>query len=386
MLIMKFGGTSVADDNLRRAAIDHILQASNTPVVVVSAMGRKGSPYATDTLRELVQREGGEVPRRDMDLIMACGEIVSAVVMAQAIRNRGHKAKALTGGQAGIATDGNYGNARATGIDTTPIQKLLDEGVIPVVAGFQGDYDGDFTTLGRGGSDTSAAILGKALQADEVQIFTDVEGVLTTDPNLNKDAKFIPFLTYEEVLEMAQLGAKVIHPKAVEICAEERIPLRIKCTTKNGNGTLIAKNPESGNLKNKQVVTSVAAIAGRSLVTIKDADPELVFQRVAKAGVSVDLINVSPETISFTIDTVEKAKVEQALFGAVISIGYGKVSVIGAAMRGVPGVMAKVVGALAKRGINIERTADSHTSISCLVKEEDLKIAVEALHDAFLLG
>ena len=386
MLVMKFGGTSVGDGKSRRAAVNHILNASVPPIVVVSAMGRKGAPYATDTLKDLVSQEGGEVSLRDMDLIMSCGEIISAVVMAQAIRNKGRSAKALTGAQAGIATDGKYSNATVTGVDIRPIKKLLEDGIIPVITGFQGDFEGDFTTLGRGGSDTTAAVLAKALSADEVQIFTDVEGVLTTDPAMNNNAKILPFLTYEEVLEMAHLGAKVIHPKAVEILEEARIPIRIRSTTKESLGTLISSSFGGNNLRQKQVVSSVAAIPSRCLVEVKNPDVASVFQKDAKAGVSVDLINVSLESISFTIEATEKEKVAYVLPDALITSGFGKVSVIGAAMRGIPGVMARVVQALSQKGINIIRTADSHTSISCLVKEDELKKAVEALHDAFLLG
>lgn len=385
MLIMKFGGSSLATDLARKAALERIIQAKLTPVVVVSAMGRRGSPYATDSLRELVLIDDQEIPKRDLDLLMACGEIIAAVVIAQALRSKGLKAKALTGAQAGIATDGKYGNATVTGVDVRPLKKLLDDEIIPVVAGFQGDFEGEFTTLGRGGSDTTAAVLGKALAAEEVQIFTDVDGILTTDPSLNKKAKILPFLTYQEVLEMAHLGAKVIHPKAVEILEEAQIPIRILNTLKPGPGTLVASTIQGNNLKNKQVVTSIAAIGARSLVELK-SDPEQVFSKVAKASVSVDLINVSLESISFTIETSETDLVAHVLPEATITPGFGKVSVIGAGMRGVPGVMARVVGALAKNGIRITRTADSHTSISCLIEEANLEKAVGALHDAFLLS
>lgn len=383
---MKFGGTSLQEGEIKEAAVRHVINAPCTPVVVVSAIGRNGAPYATDTLKNLLVNEGGEVLNRDMDLIMSCGEIISAVLMAQAIRKKGRNAKALTGAQAGIATDGRYGRATVTGVDIRPLKKLLDDGVIPVVAGFQGDFEGEFTTLGRGGSDTTAAVLGKALNAEEVQIFTDVEGILTTDPNLNNKAKFLPFLTYEEVLEMAHMGAKVIHPKAVEVLQEVGIPIRIRSTTKQGAGTVVA-DPSQGNLlKDKQVVSSVAVIASRSLVEIKDIEPFEVFNKVAEVSVSVDLINVSPDCISFTIDSEDEKTVKQALPSSIVTKGYSKVSVVGAGMRGVPGVMARVVGALAKNRVKIVRTADSHTSISCLVLEADLKKAVEALHDAFLLS
>ena len=177
LLVMKFGGTSLKDRECRDAAVNHIISAPATPVVVVSAMGRNGAPYATDSLRQLLISEGGEISDRDMDFIMCCGEMISAAVLAQAIKARGRRAKPLTGAQAGISTDGVYGSATVTGVDVAPIRKLLADGIIPVVTGFQGDFAGEFTTLGRGGSDTTAAVLGQALGADEVQIFTDVVGI-----------------------------------------------------------------------------------------------------------------------------------------------------------------------------------------------------------------
>ncbi|MFA6694830.1 MAG: ACT domain-containing protein, partial [Bacillota bacterium] len=191
--------------------------------------------------------------------------------------------------------------------------------------------------------------------------------------------------TYKEVLEMAQLGAKVIHPSAVELLENARIPIRILSTLKEGPGTLVAANLEGSPFRKKKVVTSVAVASPRSLVLLKNNQAATVFKIVAEEQVSVDLINVSPESISFTIDSHTEEKVQSVLPDAIITEGYAKVSVVGAGMRGVPGVMAQVVGALAKNNIEIIRTVDSHTSISCLVKEEDLKEATKALHDAFLL-
>lgn len=385
LLVMKFGGTSLKDRECRDAAVNHIISAPATPVVVVSAMGRNGAPYATDSLRQLLISEGGEISDRDMDFIMCCGEMISAAVLAQAIKARGRRAKPLTGAQAGISTDGVYGSATVTGVDVEPIRKLLADGIIPVVTGFQGDFAGEFTTLGRGGSDTTAAVLGQALGADEVQIFTDVVGILTTDPVLYGEASFVPFATYQEVLEMAELGAKVIHPKAVEILESAGIPIRILSTLEKGPGTYVSAPVDPSPLKKKKVVTSVAVAYPRSLVSIKDNQADVVFKTVAEANVSVDLINVSPMSISFTIDSDREQTVRKVLPNAVIEPGFAKVSVVGAGMRGVPGVMAQVVEALAKHDIEIIRTADSHTSISCLVKTEELEDAVRALHEAFLL-
>ncbi|HHV17421.1 MAG TPA: aspartate kinase [Thermoanaerobacterales bacterium] len=243
LIVQKFGGTSVKSPENRKAVLNHILRAKEKGydvVVVVSAMGRLGDPYATDTLIELLKAQGGKVCSKKKDLIMACGEIISAVVMASYIEAQGVKAEAMTGFQAGIVTTADFGNADIIKVDPAPIKKNIEEGKIVVVAGFQGITEKDeITTLGRGGSDTTAVVLGGYLKADLVEIYTDVPGIAVTDPRIIPEAPFIPSISFDEVIIMAESGAKVIHPRAVRAAKEFNIPLRIKSTFDQSEGTLI---------------------------------------------------------------------------------------------------------------------------------------------------
>lgn len=243
ILIQKFGGTSVATPESRQLVVEKINKALNKgfmPVVVVSAMGRSGDAYATDTLLQVAKTANPLVENRELDQIMYCGEMISAAVMAATLQGAGLKASMLTGGQAGIITDDNYTNAHIVKIDTSAIQQLLWQGTIPVVCGFQGiTYHHQLTTLGRGGSDTTAAALGDALEAEKIEIYTDVEGIMTADPRLVPNARLLDCISYEEACQMASQGAKVIHPRAVEFAMKKRIPLIVKSTFSNHPGTTI---------------------------------------------------------------------------------------------------------------------------------------------------
>lgn len=235
IIVQKFGGTSVASEEARIAVKDKVQQAIRkgfSPVVVVSAMGRKGAPYATDTLIGVLKEANLSVNVREMDAMMCCGEIISACVMAATLQKFGINAMALTGGQAGIITDSQFGAARIKNINCSNLMHLLESGIIPVVCGFQGMTENNykFTTLGRGGSDTSAAALGAALKADFVEIYTDVEGIMTADPRIVKEANILQTISYAEVCQMAHNGAKVIHPRAVEICVSSNTPMYVKST------------------------------------------------------------------------------------------------------------------------------------------------------------
>ena len=249
IIVQKFGGTSVASEEARIAVKDKVQQAIRNgfaPVVVVSAMGRKGAPYATDTLIDTLKEANISVNVREMDMLMCCGEIISSCVMAATLQKYGINAMALTGGQAGIITDSQFGAARIKNIKVSYLMRLLESGIIPVVCGFQGMTENNFkfTTLGRGGSDTSAAALGAALKADCVEIYTDVEGIMTADPRLVKEANILEQISYAEVCQMAYNGAKVIHPRAVEIAMGSNIPMYVKSTFSDAPGTLITS--ESG--------------------------------------------------------------------------------------------------------------------------------------------
>ncbi|AVX32151.1 aspartate kinase [Carboxydocella thermautotrophica] len=391
IIVQKFGGTSVADGEGRARAIERILAAKAEgyqPVVVVSAMGRKGAPYATDTLISLVKEINPEVNPRELDLLISCGEIISTVVMAHTLNSMGHPAIALTGGQAGIKTDANFGNAQILEVDPMPILRQVMDDKIVVVAGFQGIApDGSITTLGRGGSDTTATALGAALQAEVVEIYTDVDGVMTVDPRVEPEAKILEEISYREVCEMAYQGAKVIHPRAVEVAMSRQVPIRIKNTFSDAKGTLISQSAA------ERVITGIAHLTGLSQVRVlssRDGQQnwQLVrvklFRVLAEKGISVDVISVLPDGVYFTVSQADGFKACQYLheagFACELVENCAKVSVIGAGMQGVPGVMAEIMETLYSAGIDILQTSDSDITISFLVPESQLKEAVHVLH------
>mgnify|MGYP000571469104 CR=1 FL=1 len=389
IVVQKFGGTSVATPSARELVVKHVLNKINEgykTVVVVSAMGRMGDPYATDTLLSLLN--GRKMEARERDLLISCGEIISASVMAALFADKGYKAKAFTGFQAGIITDNNFGNAKILDIKPEKILQALQEGIIPVVAGFQGyTEDLEITTLGRGGSDTTAVALGAALKAECVEIFTDVEGIMTADPKLVNNAKMLDEVNYREVTEMAYNGAKVIHPRAVELAMQHNIPLRVRSTFSDNQGTLIKLGPE-------KVVTGIAHTThiAQLKIEVPSNDKELeskIFESLAQKGISIDMINIFPDVKIFTLaeDVVSKATEVLKELGVSFEVtkNLAKVTVVGGGMMGIPGVMLSIIEALKKENIDILQTSDSHTTISCLIKEEDVKKAVLALHEKFEL-
>lgn len=404
IVVQKFGGTSVATPELRAAVVRRVLEARErglVPVVVVSAMGRAPEPYATDSLIALARAEYPDTAPRELDLLAACGEIIAAVVLANTFRRAGvEQVVVLTGGQAGIITDRNYGDARILRVEPQHLLRHLERGDLPIVAGFQGMAEtGDVTTLGRGGSDTTAAALGVALRAEEVEIYTDVDGVKTADPRLVPEARTLQRVTYEEVLQMATEGAQVIHPRAVELAQRANLPLRVRSTLGEGAGTLIAHGYESDAVRAARdgpLVTGVTMRPGVAQITVHPAGVQAegadlrVFRPLAEAGISVDMINVFPDRKSFIVAEGDGERAAQALerqgFRVTLRRGCAKVSVIGAGMRGVPGVMARVVEALHDAGVEILQTADSHLTISCLVPGAAGERAVRALHARFGLA
>jgi len=402
IIVQKFGGTSLAAPEGREAAARRVLEAVRDgarPVVVVSAMGRRGDPYATDTLLGLVREDRGYLPARELDLLMVCGEQIAAVVVTSVLRRHGLDALALTGGQAGIITDARFGDARILRVDPQPLLELLEQGRVPVVTGFQGITEqGQVTTLGRGGSDTTAAALGAALNAEVVDIYTDVEGVYTADPRVVPEARTMVTATYEEVAQMAVEGARVIHPRAIEIAMRASVPLRVRSTFSDAPGTLITHAWQADRLwldREGRVVTGVAHTPGLALFRV--ATPEgaggpvrselKIFRSLADAGISVDMINVSPERKAFVVREEVAGEARRILtdlgFDVTVRGGCVKVTVIGTGMRGMPGVMARVVEALDAADVDILLSVDSHITISCLVDGEHLERAVRALHRGF---
>jgi len=395
VIVQKFGGTSVGDDEARLKARDRVVFAKKQgfdPVVVVSAMGRRPGPYATDSLLDLVRAKDLPVDARSLDLLASCGEVISCVVMAGYLRAAGYEAVPLTGAQAGIRTDAEFGDASIQGINTARLLDVLASGRIPVVAGFQGvTDDGEVTTLGRGGSDTTATALGVALRAECVEIYTDVEGVMTVDPKIVPEARLISAITYFEVEELANNGAKVVHPRAVQIAQQGGIPVRVRSTFAESEGTFITDDVA------RRVITGIAHVDGLARVEAlypNPAEPSkarvAILKAISTIGINVDFINVTPRAILFTVkDEVAKAA-EEALrsegFACHVMAECAKVSVVGAGMQEVPGVMARVVEALHRAGVHIMQTVDSEITISCLIDQASVTRAVRALYEEFDLG
>lgn len=405
IIVQKFGGTSLATAAYRERVADHVAAARQrglVPVVVVSAMGRAGDPYATDTLIEMASGVCHDIPPREMDLLISCGETISSAIMGATLRRRGEPAIVLTGRQAGIVTDATYGDARILRVEPDNVLRNIESGNLCVVAGFQGGTEsGELTTLGRGGSDTTAAALAVALRAELVEIYTDVEGVKTADPRIVPEARTLRVVSYEEIFQMAHQGAKVVHPRAVELAMRANVPVRVRSTFENDDGTLITHYFEAtggwAGLGGSRIITGVTHLADVTQVTVltagEAAGPDVnvrVFKSLAEAGISVDLINVSPNRRSFTVprgDAVTACAIlEDQGFTVESTENCAKVSIVGSGMHGLPGVMAMVSEALAEERIEIMQTADSHVTISCLVRRGDMERAVQALHRRFGLA
>lgn len=395
--MQKFGGTSVSTEERRQKVIEKVkiaIKEGYRPVVIVSAMGRKGAPYATDTLLSLVDDKFKNSNKLAQDLLMCCGEFISAVVISNDLYNAGIDAVPLTGGQAGIITNNNFTDAKC--IDTNPkkIIDLVSQGRVPVVAGFQGVAEnGYLTTLGRGGSDTSASILGVALQAETIEIYTDVDGIMTADPRLVEDATLIDVISYNEVFQLADQGASVIHPRAVELAMKANIPLLIKNTMSNCRGTLINN---FGDRENERIITGITHQKNRIQVLIKASENEGntkykdILDLVAANKISLDLINIFPDRQIFTIDAKAKQILENILNSFKLKYylveDCSTIAVIGSRMNGRPGVMAKIIKALINNNIEVLQTADSNMTIWCLIHADNVKEAINVLHKTFNLA
>lgn len=401
ILVQKFGGTSLSTAQARTHVIRHIRQAllqEYKLVVVVSAMGRKGDPYATDTLLDMIRENGDSLPAREKDMLLYCGEMISAAALCSLLNAEGIPSSVLNGAQAGIVTSDDYGNAHILSIKPTRIIDLLRQNQVVIVTGFQGKTpDGDITTLGRGGSDTSATALGVALKAEMVDIFTDVGGILTADPRIVEDAKRLDQVSYTEICNMAYNGAKVIHPRAVEVAMQANMPIRVRSTFMEDEGTLVANfdalSRESKEVKDRYV-TGIAHVSNVTQIQVANKDNRFdlhlnVFKAMAERGISVDFINVNPSGVVYTVLDYERQRAEDALnslgYEALMYSGCAKVSVVGGGIHGVPGVMARIVEALTEEDITILQSADSNATIWVLVHGEDMIRGVRALHRKFQL-
>jgi len=399
IVVMKFGGTSVADASARSAVTRRVLAAievGKAPIVVVSAMGRSGAPYATDTLLGLL--EGLPEDLRERDLIASCGETIAAVVLAHELRAHGADAHAFTGADAGIATDGVPGAASVTEVYPAPLRTSIARGEVPVVCGFQGVApDGHITTLGRGGSDTTACTLGVALEAESVEIFTDVDGVMTADPRACDGASVLTTIRADELFQMARHGTRVVHTPAAELALASGLSVRVRNTFSGHDGTLVADITAYRPDRVASAVSHACDIARLSVaLSAAEGTPAhmaaqaRVYRAMADAGVSLDMFTPVGSQLLFTVPEhfVDSALgvLRRLSLDCTVRRGLAKVTLIGAGMHGVPGVMARVAECLAEAGVVVLQTADSHTTISVLVDAGDAAPAVTALHDGFGLA
>lgn len=400
LIVQKFGGTSVGSVERIQHVANRVIQEAergNQVVVVVSAMGK-----TTDALVKLASDITDSPSKREMDMLLTTGEQVTISLLTMALQFKGHEATSLTGWQAGIQTEAVHSNARIQHIDTTRIQSQLDRGRIVVVAGFQGcSEDGSITTLGRGGSDTTAVALAAALKAAKCDIYTDVTGVFTTDPRYVEDARKLHSISYDEMLELANLGAGVLHPRAVEFAKNYQVPLEVRSSLENENGTIVE---EEVSMEQNLVVRGIAFEDNISRVTIEGLNNELqtlstIFTALAKEQLNVDIIiqNVTANnrlSISFSIKTVD---VEAALavlkeYKSILGYtriehesGLAKVSIVGSGMISNPGVAAEMFEVLAGEKIEVKMVSTSEIKVSTVVPHADMVKAVETLHVAFEL-
>jgi aspartate kinase len=399
LIVQKFGGTSVASASKILAAAARAVsarRAGHQVVMVVSARGKK-----TDELIQLAKEVSDQPHPRELDMLLATGEQESVALMAMAIQKLGEPAISMTGGQIGVVTEASHTKARIRSISTDRIRKHLDQGRIVIACGFQGvDDEGNITTLGRGGSDTTATALAAALQADECEIYTDVDGVYTTDPRVVPVARLIPRISYDEMLEMASLGAGVMHSRSIEFAKKFRVPLRVKPAYADAAGTLIAPEGE----ESQRVVTGLALLRQEARVSLCDIPDRpgvmsLIFSRMAERKIPIDMVvqNVGAggtAEVSFTVPESDLAETLTAAQRAIDELGAGrvrsgtnvsKVSVIGAGMRTHSGVAAQMFQSLAEAGINLEMITTSEIKISVLVARDKCDAALKSVHRGFNL-
>lgn len=402
LVVQKYGGSSVSDAERIKRVAERIVatrKAGHDVCVVVSAMGD-----TTDELLDLAQQVSPLPPGRELDMLLTAGERISMALLAMAIQSLGLSARSFTGSQAGVITDSVHGKARILSVTPGRITTALAEGHITIVAGFQGvsQDSKDITTLGRGGSDTTAVALAAALGAEVCEICTDVDGVYSADPRIVPDARHLPTVSYEEMLELAASGAKILHLRCVEYARRYGVPLVVRSSFSNKPGTLITGGPTV----EQAIISGVAHDLSEARVTVvgvpdKPGEAAMIFRAVADAEVNIDMIvqNVSGATdrtdISFTLPKSDLATAMTALAKLQTTVGFdallsdehiGKVSLVGAGMKSHPGVTATFFEALSSGGINAEAISTSEIRISVVCRDTDVPNAVRAVHEAFELG
>ena len=398
LIVKKFGGTSVADAERIAAVADNVeaeIQKGNKVTVVLSAMGK-----STDELISLAKEIDPQPDLREYDALVSTGEQISVALLAMALLKRGIKGKSYTAYQLGIKTNSSHSRARILDVEVSKITSELDEGVVPVITGFQGMNEaGDITTLGRGGSDTTGVALAVALSADECQIYTDVDGVFTTDPKVYDKARLLKEVSFEEMLELSSTGAKVLQLRAVEYASKFNLPLRVLSSFKEGEGTLVQ---EEKNIMERPIVSGISSIDSEAKLTIRGV-PDVpgvaakILSPVSEAGIEVDVIvqNIGADNntdFTFTVNKNDAKQAEEILRTTSQNLGGGsievdddiaKISVVGRGMRANAGVASKMFQALAKNEINISMITTSEIKISVVIKKSEMTKAVSSLHDAF---
>ena len=398
LIVKKFGGTSVADIERIESVADNIeleIQRGNKVTVVLSAMGN-----STDELIDMAKQISPDPDLREYDALVSTGEQISVALLALALLKRGIKGKSYTAYQLGIKTNSSHSRARILDVEVSKITSELDIGIVPVITGFQGmNENGDITTLGRGGSDTTGVALAVALNADECQIYTDVDGIFTTDPRVCSKARLLKEISFEEMLELSSSGAKVLQLRSVEYASKFNLPIRVLSSFNEGNGTLVQ---EEKNIMERPIVSGISSIDTEAKLTIRGV-PDVpgiaakILSPISEAGIEVDVIvqNISADNctdFTFTVDKGDAENAKEILQKTSVSLGGGlvevdhdiaKISVVGRGMRANAGVASKMFQALAKDEINISMITTSEIKISVVIKESEMKKAVTALHNAF---
>ena len=398
LIVKKFGGTSVADAERIEAVADNIeseIHAGNKVTVVLSAMGD-----STDELIKLAKEINPEPDLREYDALVSTGEQISVALLAMALLKRGIKGKSYTAYQLGIKTNSSHSRARILDVEVSKITSELNEGVVPVITGFQGmNESGDITTLGRGGSDTTGVALAAALDADECQIYTDVDGIFTTDPRVYDKARLLKEVSFEEMLELSSSGAKVLQLRAVEYASKFNLPIRVLSSFNEGEGTLVQ---EEKNIMERPIVSGISSIDSEAKLTIRGV-PDIpgvaakILSPISDAGIEVDVIvqNIGADNttdFTFTVNEDDTKQAEEILKKTSTTLGGGlidvdddiaKISIVGRGMRAHAGVASKMFQALAKSEINISMITTSEIKISVVIKKSEMTKAVAALHDAF---
>ena len=398
LIVKKFGGTSVANTERIEAVADNIqleIEKGNQVAVVLSAMGK-----STDELISLAREINPEPNLREYDALVSTGEQISVALLAMALLKRGINGKSYTAYQLGIKTNSSHSRARILDVEVSKINNEIQEGTVPVITGFQGmNENGDITTLGRGGSDTTGVALAVALEADECQIYTDVDGVFTTDPRVYDKARLLKEVSFEEMLELSSSGAKVLQLRSVEYASKFNLPIRVLSSFNDGEGTLVQ---EEKNIMERPIVSGISSIDSEAKLTIRGV-PDVpgvaakILGPISDAGIEVDVIvqNISAENntdFTFTVDKSDTSQAENILKNTSDSLGGGsvevdddiaKISIVGRGMRAHAGVASKMFEALAASEINILMITTSEIKISVVIKKSEMKNAVKSLHDAF---